>query len=104
MAEEKKDPKAEAVKPTVEIKKSGQPAKPVAAVAEDHPKMVEGKAVQLVTLEYKKDNHHWLTGVFSISKGINHVPVEIWEHCKGAPSIQALLKSGDLAVAETGKK
>lgn len=57
---------------------------------------VEGKAVKLVMLDYKKDNTHLLHHVHAISQGLNSIPEDVWAEAKKAPANKALLDAGHL--------
>lgn len=59
-------------------------------------KAVEGKKVELVEVEYKKENHHVLDHVHALRKGKNHLPKEVWEKAKAHPVNAALIKEGHL--------
>ena len=75
-------------------KKKGAAAKAEAAPA------VEGAKQDLVQVEYKKDNHHILSGVHALRQGVNHLPRSVWEEAKKHPSIQSMMASGHIVGPE----
>jgi hypothetical protein len=77
------------------------PANPKKVVEKkEEPKApVIGKHQPLVELAYSEKNHHVLHGgVYALRNGLNHVPVDAWEAAKAHPSMQAMLKSGQVKV------
>lgn len=83
------------IAPAVQIRKAGE-AKKKSPEAPKEPVVVEGKAQALVQLSYGADNHHWLNHVHSISRGLNHVPADVWEKAKEHPTTRALLGKGTI--------
>lgn len=63
-------------------------------------KIVEGKAQELISINYKKDNHLVIHGVHAIRTGMNSFPKSVWDAHKSAPAIQALIATGDLEPIE----
>lgn len=63
--------------------------------------VVEGKKQNLVQLEYKLENNHFLnpvSNVHSLAKGINHIPAHIWKAAKDHPATKKLMADGHLVV------
>lgn len=73
--------------------KSKNAAKKVEVTPE---KTVEGKAVPLVQVEYKKENHHLLDHVYALRKGVNHIPADVWAKAAEHPTTKQLIKDGHL--------
>ena len=61
---------------------------------------VVGEKQNLVSVIYKRPNHHLLDHIYAITQCVNHVPVKLWEKAKSHPAVVAMLKSGDLKLAD----
>lgn len=69
----------------------------VAQVAESTE--VVGKALELVQIQYNRDNHHVLSGVHALRQGLNHIPKAIWDSVKENPFIKADIDAGVIVLA-----
>lgn len=58
--------------------------------------VIEAKSQDLVQIEYKKDNHHVLSGVHALRNGVNHIPRHVWEDVKNHPFILEDIKNGHI--------
>lgn len=67
-----------------------------AAEQADGSKEVQGSKVELVKVQYKKDNHHVLSGVHALRQGDNHLPKSVWEEAKSHPSVASMIASGHI--------
>ena len=61
---------------------------------------VEGKAVPLVQVHFKKKHQHHLDHVWALMPGLNHIPAEVWDEAKKHPSIVKFKADGDLVDGE----
>ena len=85
--------------------KSKNASKQVEKAAEEV--VVEGQAQELVQIQYEGENHHFLTHVNHLQKGLNQVPKSVYEASKDHFVFKDMVEkgiikviSGDEAVAE----
>lgn len=74
-----------------------------AALAVADEKAIEGKAQDLVQVEYKLENNHILEGVHALAKGVNHVPAHVWQKFSSHPAIMSMVKAGHIVPPDAVK-
>jgi len=67
------------------------------------PDPVVGEKQELIQVIYERENHHLLNNVFALVRGLNNVPVSVWDKVKDHPEVKHMLTVGDLKYP-SGKK